>query len=126
MLLHVLVSEGKAEGSYQQPSNIPPRQTAAPPPPARAVAPPGALLTEGNYLRGSSPQLLNLIQTGCFEFLSTPPGHSDIVAKCQTAFRRTAEWSLNNYGWIPHNAGFGFLDLAPSILHSNWFWDYIS
>jgi hypothetical protein len=23
------------------------------------------------------------------------------------------------YGWIPHNAGFGFLDLAPSILHSN-------
>ena len=31
-----------------------------------------------------------------------------------------------NYGWIPHNAGFGFLDLAPSILHSNWFWDYIS
>jgi hypothetical protein len=31
-----------------------------------------------------------------------------------------------NYGWIPHNASFGFLDLAPSILHSNWFWDYIS
>jgi hypothetical protein len=30
------------------------------------------------------------------------------------------------YGWIPHNAGFGFLDLAPSILHSDWFWDYIS
>jgi hypothetical protein len=30
------------------------------------------------------------------------------------------------YGWIPHNAGFGFLDPAPSILHSNWFWDYIS
>jgi hypothetical protein len=30
------------------------------------------------------------------------------------------------YGWIPHNAGFGFLDLAPSILPSNWFWDYIS
>jgi hypothetical protein len=32
----------------------------------------------------------------------------------------------NSYGWIPHNAGFGFLDLAPSILHSNWFRDYIS
>jgi hypothetical protein len=31
-----------------------------------------------------------------------------------------------NYGWMPHNAIFGFLDLAPSILHSNWFWDYIS
>jgi hypothetical protein len=30
------------------------------------------------------------------------------------------------YGWIPHNAGFGFLDLTPSILHYNWFWDYIS
>ena len=30
------------------------------------------------------------------------------------------------YGRIPHNASFGFLDLAPSILHSNWFWDYIS
>jgi hypothetical protein len=30
------------------------------------------------------------------------------------------------YGWIPHNASFGFLDLAPSILHSDWFWDYIS
>jgi hypothetical protein len=30
------------------------------------------------------------------------------------------------YGWIPHNAGFGFLDLALSIRHSNWFWDYIS
>jgi hypothetical protein len=28
--------------------------------------------------------------------------------------------------WIPHNAGFGFLDLAPSILRSNWLWDYIS
>ena len=25
------------------------------------------------------------------------------------------------YGWMPHNASFGFLDLAPSILHSNWF-----
>jgi hypothetical protein len=32
----------------------------------------------------------------------------------------------SQYGWMPHNAGFGFLDLAPSILHSNWFWDYIS
>jgi hypothetical protein len=30
------------------------------------------------------------------------------------------------YRWIPHNASFGFLDLAPSIRHSNWFWDYIS
>jgi hypothetical protein len=30
------------------------------------------------------------------------------------------------YGWMPHNASFGFLDLDPSILHSNWFWDYIS
>ena len=29
---------------------------------------------------------------------STPPGHSDIVAKCQTAFRKIAEWSLSNYG----------------------------
>jgi hypothetical protein len=29
------------------------------------------------------------------------------------------------YGWMPHNASFGFLDLAPSIRHSNWFWDYI-
>jgi hypothetical protein len=26
-----------------------------------------------------------------------------------------------DYGWMPHNAGFGFLDLTPSILHSNWF-----
>jgi hypothetical protein len=34
--------------------------------------------------------------------------------------------TMNWYGWIPHNASFGFLDLAPSILHSNWFWDYIS
>jgi hypothetical protein len=25
------------------------------------------------------------------------------------------------YGWMPHNASFGFLDLTPSILHSNWF-----
>jgi hypothetical protein len=31
-----------------------------------------------------------------------------------------------DYGWIPHNASFGFLDLTPSIVHSNWFWDYIS
>ena len=30
---------------------------------------------------------------------STPaPGHSDIVAKCQTAFRKIAEWPLNRYG----------------------------
>jgi hypothetical protein len=36
------------------------------------------------------------------------------------------ETKKKKYGWIPHNAGFGFLDLAPSILHSNWFWDYIS
>jgi hypothetical protein len=28
---------------------------------------------------------------------------------------------LRGYGWMPHNAGFGFLDLTPSILHSNWF-----
>jgi hypothetical protein len=25
------------------------------------------------------------------------------------------------YSWISHNAGFDFLDLAPPILHSNWF-----
>jgi hypothetical protein len=30
------------------------------------------------------------------------------------------------HSWIAHNASFGFLGLAPSILHSNWFWDYIS
>jgi hypothetical protein len=35
------------------------------------------------------------------------------------------QW-IGLYGWIPNNAGFGFLDLAPSILHSNWFLDYIS
>jgi hypothetical protein len=35
-------------------------------------------------------------------------------------------YARQKYGWMPHNAGFGFLDLAPSILHSNWFWDYIS
>jgi hypothetical protein len=27
------------------------------------------------------------------------------------------------YGWIPHNAGFGFLDLTPSILLLRQFWD---
>jgi hypothetical protein len=30
------------------------------------------------------------------------------------------------YGLIPHNASFGFLDLAPSILQSNWVCGYIS
>jgi hypothetical protein len=29
------------------------------------------------------------------------------------------------YGWIGHKSGSGFSDLAPSILHSNWFWDHI-
>jgi hypothetical protein len=27
------------------------------------------------------------------------------------------------YGWIPHDAGFGFLDLTPSILLLRQFWD---
>jgi hypothetical protein len=27
------------------------------------------------------------------------------------------------YGWIPHNAGFGVLDLTPSILLLRQFWD---
>jgi hypothetical protein len=27
------------------------------------------------------------------------------------------------YGWMPHNAGFGFLDLTPSILLLRQFWD---
>jgi hypothetical protein len=45
----------------------------------------------------------------------------------QVALLRTPYiFDLRGYGWMPHNAGFGFLDLAPSILHSNWFWDYIS
>ena len=26
------------------------------------------------------------------------------------------------YGWMPHNAGFGFLDLTPSILLLRQFW----
>ena len=39
---------------------------------------------------------------------------------------RLASLRHQPYGWIPHNAGFGFLDPAPSILHFNWFWDYIS
>jgi hypothetical protein len=43
---------------------------------------------------------------------------------------RAGAWGASSirvpYGWMPHNASFGFLDLAPSILHSNWFWDYIS
>jgi hypothetical protein len=28
-----------------------------------------------------------------------------------------------HYGWMPHNAGFGFLDLTPSILLLRQFWD---
>jgi hypothetical protein len=27
------------------------------------------------------------------------------------------------YGWMPHNASFGFLDLTPSILLLRQFWD---
>jgi hypothetical protein len=27
------------------------------------------------------------------------------------------------YGWMPHNAGFGVLDLTPSILLLRQFWD---
>jgi hypothetical protein len=30
---------------------------------------------------------------------------------------------LHHYGWMPHNAGFGFLDLTPSILLLRQFWD---
>jgi hypothetical protein len=29
----------------------------------------------------------------------------------------------NPYGWMPHNAGFGFMDLTPSILLLRQFWD---
>jgi hypothetical protein len=28
-----------------------------------------------------------------------------------------------SFGWIPHNANFGFLDLTPSILLLRQFWD---
>jgi hypothetical protein len=45
----------------------------------------------------------------------------DTIEEYECAYIR-----MRSYGWIPHNAGFGVLDLAPSILHSNWFWDYIS
>jgi hypothetical protein len=31
--------------------------------------------------------------------------------------------AIISYGWMPHNAGFGFLDLTPSILLLRQFWD---
>jgi hypothetical protein len=31
--------------------------------------------------------------------------------------------SAGTYGWMPHNAGFGFLDPTPSILLLRQFWD---
>jgi hypothetical protein len=48
------------------------------------------------------------------------------VARIARADLRLGSSGDYGYGWIPHNASFGFLDLAPSILHSNRFWDYIS
>jgi hypothetical protein len=45
----------------------------------------------------------------------------DLAALKQALAGRIAKEAREGYGWIPHNAGFGFLDLAPSILHSNWF-----
>jgi hypothetical protein len=44
-------------------------------------------------------------------------------------FRATSLWReihfsfFSSYGWIPHNASFGFLDLTPSILLLRQFWD---
>ena len=57
--------------------------------------------------------------------------HRRATASHRKAIPKEQGWDyqeevIEGYGWIPHNAGFGFLDLAPSILHSNWFWDYIS
>jgi hypothetical protein len=36
---------------------------------------------------------------------------------------RTSPPAPKSYGWMPHNASFGFLDLTPSILLLRQFWD---
>jgi hypothetical protein len=45
--------------------------------------------------------------------------HCEMVAALDTQVARL----VGAYSWIPHNAGFGFLDLTPSILLLRQFWD---
>jgi hypothetical protein len=43
--------------------------------------------------------------------------------KVQTRSERRWKPLTRTYGWVPHNASFGFLDLTPSILLLRQFWD---
>jgi hypothetical protein len=59
---------------------------------------------------------------GCFGCYAYPQlisgktaGPSEIMKACG------ANEANLIYGWIGHKSGSGFSDLAPSILHYNWF-----
>jgi hypothetical protein len=41
-----------------------------------------------------------------------PGGNRDATSM----FKEVGESAETEYGWIPHNAGFGFLDLTPATL----------
>jgi hypothetical protein len=52
-------------------------------------------------------------------FLQDPPALPEIEAFHGVDYY----YSKVRYGWIPHNASFGFMDLTPSILLLRQFWD---
>jgi hypothetical protein len=56
------------------------------------------------------------------------PAVAVAVSSGQGPFPQTGVYAEapSDYGWMPHNAGFGFLDLTPLILFLRQFWDYIS
>jgi hypothetical protein len=44
-----------------------------------------------------------------------------IVPPIRTMFSLTRLVVVGTYGWIGQQSGSGFINLAPSILHYNWF-----
>ena len=50
-----------------------------------------------------------------------PPSHPNLDAPTRAVVIAWADEVLQHYGWTGHKPGSGLSDLAPSILHYNWF-----
>jgi hypothetical protein len=91
-----------------------PRTAPGPPPPRPPARPAPRFSRAARALRPNRPLcLINM------DAASTYYGRGLLYGRglCLCMSRASA------YGWMPHNASFGFLDLTPSILLLRQFWD---
>jgi hypothetical protein len=95
----------------------------------------------GIYYHRTRARVINYWHQGRQRAASVPPDHPrrkneenrsrtargchavpvGICANQTGLLRNVTKWALNNYCWIVHKPGSGLSDLAPSILHYNWF-----